>query len=215
MQRINRLLSGSPSRGRWGAIAVLGALSLSGVLLLAQLGLAGGQLPDLRVTSSTAGALGPGDYREITANGLDKQRYYRANVDVQGRLTQIYRENGEARPIDAGVTRWLNEVSRISVPATPAEFAMAHELPPEARIELRPEMKAMFALVARHPNVVARLGSPATVTPKQISGNIELDDDGGEADIGVEMRGPKGTAIVDVEAELHNRVWTFKSIDAR
>lgn len=215
MQRITRLLSGPPSRGRWGAIAILGALTVSGLLLLTQVGVAGGRLPNLNVRSSTAGALGPGDYREITASGVDKVRYYRASVDAQGKLSQVYKEDGKAREIDAGIERWIEQVSRMTVAPTPAEIARLHEIPDAARIEVRPEVKTLFALVAAHPNVVARLGTPATVTSRPIGGNIRLDDAGGEADIAIEMRGPKGSAMIDVEGDLRNRLWTFKRVDPR
>jgi beta-lactamase regulating signal transducer with metallopeptidase domain len=110
-QRILRLLSGTPSRRRWGALAGLGVVAVSGVFLVTLIGVGGGRLPDLRIESSTAGVLGPGDYREIIANGDDKLRFYRASVDAQGRLTEVYQEDRRVRPIDAGVRTWLTQVT--------------------------------------------------------------------------------------------------------
>ena len=111
-QRILRLLSDTPPGGRWGALAGLGVVAVSGVFLATLIGVGGGRLPDLRVESSTDGVLGPGDYREIIANGDDKLRFYRASVDAQGRLTEVYQEDRRARPIDPEVRTWLTEVTR-------------------------------------------------------------------------------------------------------
>ncbi len=112
VQRIIRLLSGTPSGGRWGALAAFGVVAVSGVFLVMLIGVGGGRLPDLRIESSTDGVLGPGDYREIIANGHDKLRFYRASVDAQGRLTEVYQEDRRVRPIDAEVRIWLTEVTR-------------------------------------------------------------------------------------------------------
>jgi len=125
LQRITRLLSGPPAPGRGGAFTMLGTLALSATLLVAQVGLTGSRFPDLHVRASTGGLLGPGDFREIRAR--DKQRFYRASLDAQGRLIEVYQENGRARPIDAGVRRWLDEVSCMSL--LPPEPPQSAELP--------------------------------------------------------------------------------------
>jgi beta-lactamase regulating signal transducer with metallopeptidase domain len=208
MRRITRLLSGPPSRGRWGALAVLGALGASGLVLMTQVGLAGGRFPDLEVTASTAGGLGPGDYREIRAQGLDKQRFYRESLDARGRRTEVYEENGAARPIDAGVRKWLAEVSRLAVTPPPQPVIPAH---PE--FAYPPEHKALVALVAARPEVVAKVGSPAVQTSRPPNGNLRIDGSEGEASLSVEMSGPRGRALVDIEAELSDGAWTLHSLD--
>ena len=119
MQRVTRLLSGPPSRGRWGALAVLGALTVSGVVLITHVGIAGGRFPELQVTGSTAGALGPGDYREIKAQGLDKQRYYRISLDARGNRSEQYEENGEPRPLDANARGWIDKVTNMAAAPPP------------------------------------------------------------------------------------------------
>ena len=213
MKRVTRLLTVPPSRGRWPAVAVLGTLTVSLLLLAAQVGLAGGHLPDLEVRSSTAGVLGPGDYREITASGIDKRRYYRAEVDAQGRLQQVYKVDGEPRPIDADAARWIDRVSRMTVPSA-ADYAKVHA-EALARVHDTPEMNALFAMIAAHPAVVARLGAPAAPTARQVEGNIEIVDRAdGEADITIELRGPNGTAAFDVDAKLRNRIWNLNSLTA-
>jgi beta-lactamase regulating signal transducer with metallopeptidase domain len=207
MQRVTRLLSGPPSRGRWGALAVLGALTVSGVVLITQVGIAGGRFPELQVTGSTAGPLGPGDYREIKAQGLDKQRYYRISLDARGRATEAYEENGEARPLDGNARRWIDRVTKMAA-APPVH----PQIPPHPTMEAMPEHQALIAAIAAHPSVVAAIGVPATPTNKPVNGNIRLTGADGDADIHIEMRGPKGTAIVAVEAEMKNRVWDLQQV---
>ena len=203
MQRIARLLAGPPSRGRWAALAGLGALTVSGVLLVTLLALAGNRLPDLNVRSSTEGPLGPGDYREITANGLDKLRYYRASLDAQGRLSEIYREDGRDRPIDSGARRWVDSVSRMTIEPAP---------PPRPQRDISPEFDALMRLVAVHPDIVARLGAPVVVAVMPPNGTLSLNDTGGDADLRLELRGPRGHATVRVEADLRNRIWTLRRV---
>ena len=203
MNRITRLLSGPPSRGRWGALAFLGALTVSCAVLVAQIGAAGG-LPDLLVEASTPGELGPGDYRQITANGVDQQRFYRVSLDRQGRRTEIYREDGAVRPIDPAVRRWIAGIERMSVP--PPRPALAD-------VRDRPEHRALMALVASHPDVVARLGSPVVASSAYPNGTIRLNGAQGDADIELELSGPRGRAEVAVEAEMNDRVWTLHSVE--
>jgi beta-lactamase regulating signal transducer with metallopeptidase domain len=202
MRRIARLLSGPPSRGRWGATALLGALAISGALLVAQIGIAS-RLPDLEVEASTQGALGPGDYRQIAANGADRLRFYRESVDAQGRRTEIYREDGQARPIDAAVRRWIDAVGHQPIALPPA--------PPQ--LGNMAEARALVAQVAAHPDVIARLGSRAVATSRPVNGNLRIDGSGGEADLRIELRGPRGAAMVNVAATMNDRVWTLQRVD--
>jgi beta-lactamase regulating signal transducer with metallopeptidase domain len=111
LQRVTRLLGETPLRARRGVLAMLGATAIVCALLMGQVGVGGGQPHDLHVESSTSGPLGPGDYREIRAIEDGIERYYRASVDRQGRLTEEYQENGRARLIDADVRAWLEGLS--------------------------------------------------------------------------------------------------------
>jgi len=208
MQRITRLLSGPPSRARWSAAAVLGALALSGALLAVQVSMAGGFLPDLRVSSSTAGPLGPGDWREIDAAGVDGRRFYRAEADGRGHIAEVYKVDGRARPIDANVRRWIVEVSR--VPTVPA-------VPPDVELANRPEFQSLIAGIAAHPAVVAKLGSPARALTRTPNGEVSVRTDGidGDASLEIPMRGPKGSATVIVEARMHDRRWTYQRVDVQ
>jgi hypothetical protein len=75
LQRVARLLSPASSRGGRGVLAMLSAMAVFGALLVGQVGLGGGQPHDMNVESSTPGPLGPGDYRQITANADNTQRF--------------------------------------------------------------------------------------------------------------------------------------------
>lgn len=121
LQRISRLLSGPASPGRRGRAmgvgAGLAALSLGAVVALAALGMGGVRAPDLQVQASTAGALGPGDWRQITANsridGRRRLRVYRVEIDARGRVSERYQEAGKPRAVDARVRRWAADVVRL------------------------------------------------------------------------------------------------------
>lgn len=110
LQRITRLLAAPSSNPHWRVPAFLGALTIFGALLLTQVGMGGGQLPDLQVSASTSGELGPGDFRQITANENGVVRVYRLRVDAHGALRETYTVNGQERPIDADVRAWLATV---------------------------------------------------------------------------------------------------------
>ncbi|GAB3355708.1 cytochrome c oxidase assembly factor Coa1 family protein [Lysobacter tyrosinilyticus] len=222
MQRIKRLLSAPPSRGGWAARIALGAVVTGGILVLAQATLAGNWRPDLRVSSTTEGKLGPGDVREIEANGVDGQRYYRASIDAQGRLTEIYKKDGQSKPIDAGVRRWLAEIDRMSVPPLPPPLPPAPPAPPAIPAPPAPppvpdvrdsvEFKSLMRLVAADTTIAAKLGTPVTVASGDFDGHIRLDDGDGDADMHFKLRGPKGSGDVHVVAKLDKGVWAAQVI---
>lgn len=237
MQRITRLISGSPlsgppSRGRTAARIGLVVLLAAGVLVVAQAGISGSR-PDLHISSTTDGVLGPGDVREITANGLDKQRTYRASVDAQGRLTEVYREDGQVRPIDGRVRAWVTEVSRLSAPpplpplpgappAPPAPPAL-HALPAPPEPPPPPEVaesvvfQSLLRVVAADPGVIAKLGSPVVLASKDVDGYINMVDDdtphaSADLDVSFALRGPKGQASVQVDAQLDDGQWSLDPV---
>ncbi|MFD0740373.1 cytochrome c oxidase assembly factor Coa1 family protein [Lysobacter koreensis] len=227
MQRITRLLSGSrssgpPSRGRVAARIGLVVLLASGVLLVSQVGI-GGSRPGIRITSSTDGVLGPGDVREITAKGLDKERSYRASVDAQGRLSEVYRENGQVRPIDGRVRAWVSEVTRLSVappplppmppmPPTAALPPLPPAPPPPPEVAESAVFQSLLRVVAADPGVVAKLGSPVVLAGNDVSGRIDFDDAGGDVDVSFALRGPKGRADVQVEAQFDDGQWSLDPV---
>jgi hypothetical protein len=69
-------------------------------------------------------------------------------------------------------------------------------------------------MVAAQPVVVARLGPSAAPTSKPFNGNVRITDGSeGDADIEVEMRGPRGRATIAVEADLHANAWTLRRVE--
>jgi len=223
MQRITRLLTGSTPSSRWrlplGLVLLLG----TGALLATQVELSGHSLPNMHFQSSTDGKLGPGDERVITANGLDKQRYYRANVDRAGRLTEVYKENGQLRPIDADTRDWIAEMTRLAVtpppppppvppmpPVAPPPPPPAPPPPPEVADSLA--FQQILGLVAADPGVLARLGSPIAAQ-KPVSGHVDIDQDTGEARLTFIASGPKGKAQVTANARMDRNAWTLQTVE--
>ena len=217
MNRITRLLAETSPRSRWatriGAAVVLAA----GTMVVAQLAF-GGARPSLRINATTDGALGPNDSREIVATGIDGERYYRIDVDAKGRATEIYKEDGVARPVDARTHRWVADILRLSappVPPPPPALPLPPPPPPEPpSIADSAEFKALLRQVAVHPGLTARLGTPITLTSRDIHGEISLRSTRGDADVKLELRGPKGHATVHVDAQYRNgAAWTLDTAE--
>ena len=205
LQRVRRLLVDQPSRRRWAALAVVGALGAGSVLLLTEIGMAGGRLPDLRVTASTAGELGPGDFREIAAEDQGRRRYYREQLDALGRRTEIYRENGQDRPIDAQVRRWIGEITDASL-AAPTPRSQTSNAVGLA------EYDTLIEQVVTHPDVVARLGAPVVAASGPLDGSLRLHETGGEADLTIRLHGARAAASARVVAELDEGAWTIRDL---
>ena len=233
MQRITRLLTGTdpenPGTGkRWRWPAAIAILLASGTLLATTVELRG-LLPELHIQSTTDGTLGPGDSREIRANGVDKLRVYRVNVDKQGKLTEFYEENGKRIAISANTRAWIDEMSRISVPppppappAPPAAPALPGNValigpppapPPPPEMAESTAFKEILRLVAADRAVVSRVGNPITADPDSISGNLQLDGDDGKANLRFQLGGPRGRVQVQVDAKLRDGVWTVDTIN--
>jgi hypothetical protein len=227
MQRITRLVSGPPSRGTWGTRAGIVLVLAVGTLVAAQVGMAGSGRSGLHIRSTTDGALGPGDMREITARGIDGDRYYRADVDAKGQRVEVYTRDGKPAPIDAGVRAWLAEIDRLSMPPPPPPPPpLPPQVPPPPPAPPPPPQitdsvafQSLLRRVAVEPAVVARVGTPVAMASNAVDGSISIRDDTGashgDADVSFVVKGPKGRATVDVEATLQNGAWTVDRIRAR
>ena len=203
-------------------------LLASGGLLATQLNSSRHSLPGIRIESSTSGALGPGDEREITVTGLDGERYYRASVDADGKLTELYRKDGKVQPITANVRFWIDEMARISVPpplppAPPmppslAELPMPPLPPPPPEISESTAFKDILRLVAADARVTATLGTPITLAPDSVHGDLRLsgpNDADGEAALRFDLGGPKGRGKVLMQAERADGVWALSNLELR
>jgi beta-lactamase regulating signal transducer with metallopeptidase domain len=224
MNRVTRLLTGSTSRFRWQAPVALAVLFGAGTLLATQIKIGPHAMPTIRIVSSTEGTLGPGDIREITADGLDGKRYYRASVDPQGHLTELYKFNGKVATIDGTARAWIEEVARLSVPpappAPPAPPSLANMQPPTPPTPPAPPkfsdstaFKAILRLVAADPAVTARLGNPIVMTTEPVDGRLSESANGGDADLSFVLGGPSGHLQVHVEAHSNGGVWRVDHID--
>lgn len=231
MQRITRLLNGSTLKPGWRLPAALAILLASGTLLATQVDVHG-SLASIGVSSD--GTLGPGDSRQITT---DHQFYY-GSVDRKGKLSEVYKVDGVAKPIDAKARVWINKMSNIkpppAPPAPPAAPAAPPAAPAVAPISAVPpappvapaappappappavtdsqSFKALLRLVVADAGVAAAVGAPARVT-SEVDGRIELDGANGEADLDFELAGPKGRTTVHVNAERTGSVWKIQNI---
>jgi hypothetical protein len=196
-------------------------LLASGSLLAAQLDLYGQPRPNLRIKSSTQGALGPGDFLEITAQGLDSQRRYHASMDSHSRLTETYEVDGQAAVIESEVRAWLAEVDRLSTPPAPPEPPAPPtfpEPPPVPRIEESKDFQALLQLVAQAPGTAARTGSPATVVADSVGGRLrtgEGNDLSGDAELSFVLSGPRGRARVTLSGTRAGGTWTLSELDVQ
>jgi len=235
MKRITRLLAGSSPGSRWRLPAGIAVLVISGGLLATQSGTTNFSLPGIHIESTTDGTLGPGDEREIRATGLDGERYYIASVDRNGKLTEQYKKDGKVQPITPSVRTWIDEMSRLSVPPPPPPPPPAPPAPPAPPSLVAPpppppapppppelsdssEFKEILRQVAADPSVTTALGTPITVVPDSVHGDLRIsgwNDSDGEASLRFDLGGPKGRGTALVDAERADGVWKLSSLELR
>ncbi|MES2859119.1 MAG: cytochrome c oxidase assembly factor Coa1 family protein [Pseudomonadota bacterium] len=228
MKRITRLLAAPPARARWGAAIGTGALVVAGALLFTQLGVANQGRHGIRITSSTDGALAPGDSREISAHGKDGWRHYTVAVDKQGKTTETLKVDDKPAPVTAETRRWAEDILRGSTPPPPpvppappppplpGELPLPPLPPPPPDIRDLAMFKDLMQRVAADPGVIARLGRPAVIASKDVDGHIKIGNGAqpdGDADLRFTLRGPKGQADVHVDAQLTEGEWSMDRVD--
>jgi beta-lactamase regulating signal transducer with metallopeptidase domain len=220
MHRITRLLSPDPARSRWRWPLAISVVLAAGTVFALQAGAARNRVPYLHIQSTTDGKLGPGDTREIHATGLDHTRYYLAQVDATGKLTEFYEQDGRPHPIDASVRTWIDKVSRVPVPPMPPMPPLPPlppPPPPPPVFGADAQTKALLQAIAADAGVAAHVGSPVRLLDPDVDGTLRLSDgDGakeGHADLTLELGGPKGEAVVEVEADLQGGQWIITTLD--
>lgn len=237
MKRITRLLEPPPARSHWGSRGGVLLLIACGALMVSQAGISAQGPSRLQIYSTTDGVPRPGDVREITAQSLGVERYYRASIDDDGELVEVYRENGTVRPIDADVRLWVAEISRLSVPPAPpappappsppspaappappalSDLPLPPLPPPPPDITDDAVFKSLLREVVIDADVIAHLGSPVALASNAVSGRIELNDAAlatGSADLQFMLSGPNGRARVQVDARVDKGRWTTGRID--
>jgi beta-lactamase regulating signal transducer with metallopeptidase domain len=217
MQRITRLLTGGPRAARWRWPLAAAVVLASGTLLATQTELGKAALPNLHISTTTDGALKPGDVREISATGFDHDRYYKGSMDARGRLVEIYREDGVDKPIDAGVRAWIAQMSTVPPPPPPPPAPPppppAPPAPPPPELSELPAVQELIRLVAADGSVAGRTGSPAQLVGNAIDGSVSLSDGNGEADLEFTLAGPSGRVDVEVAADRDHGRWTIATLE--
>ncbi|MDI1252690.1 M56 family metallopeptidase [Thermomonas sp.] len=224
MKRITRLLAAPPARARWGAAIGTGALVVSGVLLVTQLGLAKQGRQGIHISTTTDGVLGPGDTREISAYAKDGWRHYTVSVGKDGKVTETLEVEGKPTPVTADTQRWIAETLRLNMPppppppppAPPPSLGALPMPPPPPDIHDLAMFKILMQRVVADQSVMAKLGSPAVLASKDVKGSIEIGNGArpdGDANVTFKLRGPKGQADVHVNAQLTEGEWSMDRVD--
>ncbi|WP_394779882.1 M56 family metallopeptidase [Undibacterium sp.] len=240
MKRISHLLSGLPARHGWRAPLALSVLLCLGILLATQLEAPRHLLLNLKINSSSSGALTAGNFREFTASYLlDKQRYYRISMDERGVVTEAYTEDGHSQPVDGKVRAWLKELEPMgalatmptipTVPALPELPALPRlpALPAEPASRDSAELTALFQQLQGDSRLAALLGQPVTIERDSFRGNVHTwgtwdfhlwgmdEPEGGKAKFTMVFAGPKGKANVGYDGVTRSGIWQTGKLDIR
>lgn len=223
MKRISHLLRAAPTRPNWRVPGALLLLLCGGSLVAMQIAPPANLLTNLTTDASSSGALKPGHHREVTASYLgEKQRRYRVSMSAQGRIDEVYTEDGQPRPIDTGVRRWLASMQAMDAAGTPPKPAAAPPAPPpplplDPLEPLEPPASPGFAsaealdlmnTIRSDSQLVAITGSPVTFDRQSFHGSIRtwgsrdfhpwgIDDPvRGQATFSMTFHGPKASVNV-------------------
>jgi beta-lactamase regulating signal transducer with metallopeptidase domain len=118
MERVTRLLSPDPPPRRpWGLPAGLLLILGAGALMAtrADRPAASAQAPSKAVPappSPNDHDLQPGSNFTLTDDSDGVRRSYKKSMDRSGHVTESYQENGQTKPVDEGVRRWVADQER-------------------------------------------------------------------------------------------------------
>lgn len=224
MKRISHLLSGAPARPNWRIPGAFVLLLCSASLVALQIVPPAHLLTNLRVDASSQGELAPGNYREYTANYLgEKQRHYRISMAAQGQVTEVYTEDGPARPVDGEVRHWLHGVTAMDA-TTQAPQAQRARTPAQASAS--EESTALMATISADPRLIALTGLPVSFDRASFHGSIHswgardfhlwgIDDPvGGTAKFTMTLEGPTGRVRVAYAGHTASGgLWTADALE--
>ncbi len=244
MKRISHLLRAAPMRTNWRVPGALLLLVCCGGLVAMQIAPPAHLLINLTTDASSSGALTPGHHREVTASYLgEKQRRYRVSMDAQGRIDETYTEDGQPRPVDAGVRQWLASMQAMDSAGTPPKPSAAPPAPPaplpplpldpldppEAPASPRfasAEALALMDTIRSDSKLVAITGLPVTFDRQSFHGNIRtwgsrdfhlwgIDDPvRGQATFSMTFQGPKASVDVSYAGRTTSGgVWKADTLD--
>jgi beta-lactamase regulating signal transducer with metallopeptidase domain len=238
LKRVEHLLAGTPRPANWRATAALALAACCAVLIALQVMPPAHLLTNLTIDASSSGTLTPGNHRDYIASYLgEKQRHYRISMDDQGQVRETYSEDGEPRPVNAGVRGWLAAMMAMeaagkpslqppSNPPRPPELAEpAHPPSPAAMSE---EARHLMSVISADARVTAAVGLPARFDRESFHGRIRtwgardfhlwgIDDPvGGKARFTLTFQGPKGRAQVSYAGHtVRGGDWVAETLDVQ
>jgi beta-lactamase regulating signal transducer with metallopeptidase domain len=238
LKRISHLLSAAPTQPNWRVPGALLLLLCGSSLVAMQIAPPAHLLTNLTTDASSSGELTPGHHREVTASYLgEKQRRYRVSMDTQGQIDEVYTEEGQPRPVDAGVRRWLASMQAMEAAGTPPKPAAAPPapLPPLPLDPLEAPASPKFAsaealdlmdTIRSDSRLVAITGLPVTFDRQSFHGNIRtwgsrdfhlwgIDDPvRGQATFSMTFQGPKASVNVRYAGRTTSGgVWKADTLD--
>ena len=178
----------------------------------------------------------------ITESSLvGPRRSYQKWKDGTGHEFELYLENGQVRPVDEEVKRWVETALREGVPPPPPAPPALPAIPEPPAIPSLPSLSE-----AHHPwsesdwgreiqkrvqgdaRLEALLGSPISMAPWEGRAHVNTwekgephgfalfsSTGGKEVEAKVPIAGPKGAALLRVKAQLGASGWTFSKLEAQ
>lgn len=230
LKRISHLVSAPPLRADWRVPALLVLLLSSGSLLAMQ-----SDTPVRPVTAAVADApWQPGSVREANVvDGESNRLVYRVGMDAQGRMYEVFKENGRTKPISEQVRARLRalDVALVLPAGTTLQGPASPKSPPSPASPQEPdqtasaEFKEIVEQIVADGRVAAMLGQPYGLEPGSFKGSIKSwglplvgklglsKQPEGTADVTVLFAGPRGRARVHYQGVMAGGRWKSSLLD--